>query len=252
MSLQVASGTVSHLRVVSSTHGNISAKHGGTIRTTHTTQFRIGTSLIEMTGSINIVDGDDVAVVGPVAGAVIQGVALYDLKAGLLFIAPVSSWILFSGVGSLLVAALSFITLVLAASPISLGLIPTLIGGILIWFYRRESRRLVEALSLLQSAARTSAWESPALAAFTPIQRSALQIAAWSFRVISILLGLALTLEIAAALYLEGTVVLSPLLREILLVVVPISIFWFASTWIFGMVKPGRHELSAAQPVAVV
>ena len=132
MKLQVASGIISHLRVVSTTHG-----HSGTIQTFHTTNFRIGASLVEMRGNITLENGDEVVVVGPATGTGIRGVAIRDLRAGLLFIAPVNNWFLLAGIGFLLGAVLTSILTIITSGPPFLGLIPIVIGGILILFHKR-------------------------------------------------------------------------------------------------------------------
>ena len=104
----------------------------------------------------------------------------------------------------------------------------------------------------MQSAAPVLSWEPPAITTLRPILLAPLQIVAWLFRVIAILSGLALTLETIAALYLAGSESLTPLLWELLMGAMVIAAFWFASTWIFRMVKLARYESPNGQPVASV
>lgn len=250
MRLQVVSGIITHLRVVSSTHGQISGQYGGRIQTSHITMFRIGASLIEIAGNINVENGDEVAVVGSATGTSIRAVAMRDLKAGLLFFASVNQWVLLAGILCLLAAVFSFVMMAIASGPVALALVPIIIGGILVWFHYRETQRVADALSLLQSAAADVPPELPAIITL-PALESLLQITAWLFKVSAILIGLALAGETIAAMYLEGAASLPALLWEILLGTVPISILWFASSWIFKMIRLARYESPKEQPVAL-
>jgi hypothetical protein len=82
MELQTITGAVSHCRLVSDTHGQIHARHGGNVRTTHTTIFRVAGHPVEMRGAINVDNGDEVTAVVHPGSSPLRVIGLRDEHSG--------------------------------------------------------------------------------------------------------------------------------------------------------------------------
>ena len=145
MSLQAVSGPVSHCRVVSHTQGHISAKHGGSIRTSHATTFRVGRQPVHMSGTISVDNGDEVTVVGYASSEGLSGLALRDNDSGLTFVVPTDKRNLFAGVIALF-AGLSCGPMMMTDDMGLGGVIMLLIPLGVAWFFIARFRADVERL----------------------------------------------------------------------------------------------------------
>lgn len=148
MNLISISGAVSHCRVVSNTHGHVDARHGGNIRTTHETMFRVAGKPVQMNGTISVDNGDTVTVVGLQASDGLHAIALRDHDSGLTITAPEDKRFLAAGIILLFTGVSCAPLLMGAGAAFVMVLIP--LGGAWFcfskFFKRRELTRAAHAM----------------------------------------------------------------------------------------------------------
>lgn len=155
MHLTMLSGSVTHCRVVSNTSGHISAKHGGSVRTSHVTVFRVAGKPVEMGGVVSVDNGDEVTVAGLPGGQGLKAIGLRDNRSGVTALVPADKRNLFAGILSLF-AGFSCGSLMAMDSGVAGFLWLLVLGGTAAFFLRRfydDRKRIEAAAAMLQQGA---------------------------------------------------------------------------------------------------